>query len=41
MGSDEQFLRPILAHDNFLLAALKKKPAFLANVGYVKAFNNP
>jgi hypothetical protein len=24
MGSDEQFLEPILAHDNFLLAALKK-----------------
>jgi len=24
MGSDEQFSEPILAHDNFLLAASKK-----------------
>ena len=24
MGSDEQFSEPILAHDNFLLAIIKK-----------------
>ena len=35
MGSDEQSLGPILAHDNFLLA-VKKEPAFLVTVGYVK-----
>jgi hypothetical protein len=40
MGSDEHFLGPILAHDNFLLAA-SKKPAFLANMGYVKETINP
>jgi len=38
MGSDEQFSRPILAHTLLLLAAPKKRPAFLANVGYVKVF---
>jgi len=41
MGSDEQIVGPILAHDIFLLAASQKKPAFLADVGYVKTFNNP
>ena len=41
MGSDEQFLGPILAHDHLLLAVSKKRPAFLVNVGYVKAFAKP
>jgi hypothetical protein len=41
MGSDEQFSGPILAHDRLLLAVSKKRPAFLANVGYVKVFDNP
>jgi hypothetical protein len=41
MVSDEHFLGPIFAHDNFLLAAWQKKPAFLAIVGYVKEAVNP
>jgi len=41
MVSDEHFLGPILAHDNFLIAAWQKKPAFLAIVGYVKEAVNP
>ena len=41
MGSDEQFSGPIHAHDPLLLAVLKKRPAFLANVGYVKVYINP
>jgi len=40
MGSDKQFSRPILAHAHFLLAVSKKRPAFLANVGYVKVLTH-
>jgi hypothetical protein len=41
MVSDEHFLGPILAHDNFCWLPGKKKPAFLAIVGYVKEAVNP
>jgi len=40
MVSDEHFLGPILADDNFCWLP-EKKPAFLAIVGYVKEAFNP